>query len=162
MFRRELNATSDKIEDVTGRRPKYFRFPEFSAGGTQVATVESLGMRVIHAQVDSRDTTTQWSVSWGNSALRSGGLVDGTTYNNINTGGWDGVIFLYHDAGGSGERHMYTQEVASVFRTTIPQLQGLGYAFVTVEELLAIKGATPATGGSAAQFNGHFGQRRWQ
>ena len=88
-------------------------------------------------------------------------MIDGTTYGNINSGGWDGVIWLYHDAGGDGSHHMYTQQVANVFRAVVPELQAIGYSFVTVEELVTIKGATPAMGGGGAQFNGHFGTRRW-
>jgi peptidoglycan/xylan/chitin deacetylase (PgdA/CDA1 family) len=160
MFRREIDASSDKIEDVTGRRPIYFRFPQFS-GGSHAAAVNSAGMRVIHAQVDSRDTTVSWNQARGIQELRNGGQIDGTTYGNVNSGGWDGVIWLYHDAGGDGSHHMYTQQVANVFRAVVPDLQAIGYSFVTVEELVTIKGATPAMGGGGAQFNGHFGTRRW-
>jgi hypothetical protein len=118
-------------------------------------------MRVIHAQFDSRDFTTP-GVTATQNLLRNGGASDGTTYSNIDIGGWDGVVMLYHDAGGDGNSNMYTQHNAQAFANAIPYLQGLGYAFVTVEELLRIKGATPATGGSGAQFNGHFGNRNWQ
>jgi peptidoglycan/xylan/chitin deacetylase (PgdA/CDA1 family) len=159
MFNREIRATSDIIEDITGRRPKYFRFPQFNAG-SHAGAVNTAGMSVIHAQTDFRDFETPGVTTLVN-RMMNGGLIDGTTYNNINSGGWDGVVMLFHDAGGDGTSNMYTIHNAAVFADAVPKLQAIGYAFVTLEELITIKGATPASGGGGPQFNGHFGTRRW-
>jgi peptidoglycan/xylan/chitin deacetylase (PgdA/CDA1 family) len=160
MFTREIVATSDRIEDITGRRPLYFRFPQF-AGGSHVGTVESNGMRVIHAQMDSRDFTTPAISSLVN-LLRNGGAIDGENYGNIDLGGWNGVNILFHDAGGDGTSNMYTQNNAQVFAQAIPYLQSIGYAFVTIEEKWRRAGTTPGTGQSQARTNGHTGARLWQ
>jgi peptidoglycan/xylan/chitin deacetylase (PgdA/CDA1 family) len=159
-FNWEIARTSDRIEEVTGRKPIYFRFPEFAAGTGQVAEVERQGMRVIHAQADSRDFNSP-SVSALSGTLKNGGSLDGENYGNIPLGGWNGVNMLFHDAGGSSSSNMYTQNNAAIFADAIPYLQGLGYAFVTVEEKWRRTGTTPATGGSTARFNGHTGQNNW-
>jgi peptidoglycan/xylan/chitin deacetylase (PgdA/CDA1 family) len=160
MFNREITATSDRIEDILGRRPKYFRFPQFE-GGSHGPAVNAAGMSVIHAQADLQDFQAAQNVASLRNRMRNGGSIDGMTYSNIDIGGWDGVIMLFHDAGGDAGSNMYTQNNAQVFADAVPYLQGLGYAFVTLEELFAIRGMTPASGSGGPRFNGHFGNENW-
>jgi len=160
-FRWDTQLSSDVIENVTGRRPLFYRFNQFVSGGGQGAIVNELGMHVIHAQMDSRDFTSP-PVSSVVNLLRTGGGIDGTTYSNINIGGWNGVNMLFHDAGGDASSFMYTQNNVQIMAQAIPYLQGLGYAFVTVEEFFYRTGTSPANGAGGAQFNGHFGHRNWQ
>jgi peptidoglycan/xylan/chitin deacetylase (PgdA/CDA1 family) len=152
-FDADLTRNGDLIEEVTGRRPIYFRFPKFETG-SHGSRPNALGMAVIHARFDSRDFNAQTPLT---SLLRNGGSSDGTPFGNINNGGWDGVIQLWHDAGGDASSNMYTQNNAIVIRDAVPELQAIGYAFVTVEELWTIKGLTPAPGGGGPHHNGMVG-----
>ena len=153
----DATLSSDRIEQVTGRRPRYYRFAEFAAGA-HGGLVNPLGMHTIHAVMDSDDWRGA-SIAASVQLLTRGGRTvgSGQDFQNIDIGGWNGMIMLYHDAGGDASSFMYTQNNARIFSEAIPYLQGLGYAFVTVEELLTIMNRTPATGAGGGAFNGFFG-----
>ena len=120
-IRAEVQACTDRIVEITGRAPQFFR-PPFIA--------------VNQAMYDNIDLTficgagcEDWvpSVSAGERAER------------VLAGAEDGQIVLLHDFPGN-------DNTVEALRTIIPGLKKRGFRFVTCAQLFAEKGVTPVRG----------------
>lgn len=155
----DFRLTNQVIYAATGRAPFSFRAPrfEFGAWGSVASDAASLGMGFHEATADSQDwrlapQNLSQAVTMGGTLaqiVRSGGVGVGWgefggesagTY-PIANGGQDGFNHLFHDAGGDGpyaRRH-----VVEALRILVPEMQAMGYGFVTVEQLHRFKGDPP-------------------
>lgn len=113
---RQLRATSDVVERITGQRPTTYRPP----GGHHDARVNAIaaaeGMRNVLWDIDTRD----WS--------RPG--ADAIVHSAVNDAR-NGSIILLHDGGGNRE-----QTVAALERI-VTGLRARGFSLVTVPQLVA-------------------------
>lgn len=105
----EITKTNDILEDLTGKRPQFFR-PPF--GCKNEALEKQTGMFWIFWDVDTLD----WS-------CQNAGQVYRQVVKNVG----ENDIILMHDA--------YPSTVEAV-RELIPALQEMGYTFVTVDRLV--------------------------
>ena len=108
----EANACSDKIEKVTGTRPNLFRMPYGDYNTTVVDTLKQAGYYSIQWDVDSLD----WK---GLSAAEIAERVLSKTKS--------GSIVLFHNA---------AQNTPEALPKIIETLQGQGYEFVKIAELI--------------------------
>jgi len=125
--REDLIRTSQTIFDVTGYWPWSFRAPFFEWGGASNILL-GLDLELNLAFVDSGLDTNDWMPS------RTPQDLANTILNHSNP---NGGIVLMHDCGGSRQR---TVDSLALF---IPQMQAMGYEFVTVRELFMLKNITP-------------------
>lgn len=107
--RSQVVFTQRKIDDVTGRSPKVFRFPYGASNSRTRSVVRGQGLRIVGWTVDTRD----WSRP-GTSVIVSRAV--GRTR--------PGGVILMHDGGGNR-----SQTVAALDRT-IKRLKAKGYTFV--------------------------------
>ena len=114
---KELLYAEQKIESLTGEKPRVFRPPEGNCPARLAPIAATRGYSVILWTVDSRD----WA---GTSASE---IVENVMHNVRG-----GSILLFHDytAGKNG-----TLEALDIL---IPRLLSDGYGFLTVSELLAV------------------------
>ncbi|MBC7644809.1 MAG: polysaccharide deacetylase family protein, partial [Thermoleophilia bacterium] len=117
--RSQLSRTSDKIEQITGKRPDTFRAPYGARNSSVDAVARSLGLRDILWDVDTVDWRRPGSAAITNEAVSSART---------------GSIILMHDGGGD------RSQTAKSLDGTITRLQAKGYQFVTVPQLMAASG----------------------
>lgn len=118
----DLSQTARKIYDATGVTPKFCRPPGGAWNDTVLREAEKQGLAVALWSVDPEDWK-QHSVQNVLSAMsREAG---------------DGDIILMHDL---------SESSITAALNLIDYLQGLGYEFVTLSELMALKGQTPVPG----------------
>jgi len=115
----EVRYTSDKIEQVLGVRPFFFRSPYIATSRTM--------HEVIDLPFISGIMAGDWSTT--DSALIAERILTNTN---------DGTIILLHD----GPSFSGTPDSLDII---IPELLDNGYQFVTLSQLFAIKGVTPET-----------------
>ncbi len=121
-FRRGIERTSDTIERMSGKRPRFFRPPGGNCTEIMSGVLETLGYTQVFWTVDSMD----WSGKAPDKIVSS--VLDAVR---------PGAILLFHD---------YTcpqNNTARALDVLIPALQSRGYRFVTVEEM--IRGADAAS-----------------
>ena len=107
-----INASCDKIEDVTGVRPTLFRAPYGEYDDHVIETVESMGMNTIQWDVDSLD----WK------EISAAEITERVTSRVGN-----GSIVLFHNA---------AKNTPEALPAIIEYLLGEGYTIVPVSELL--------------------------
>lgn len=115
----QIKRADEAIRKACGITCKLFRPPEGAYSENTVKIAEKLKKRTIIWTVDTMD--------WARSPCDK--IVE-----NVKTNVTSGSIILYHD---------YTHKDAHTLESLkilIPYLQGLGYEFVTVSELLAASG----------------------
>lgn len=117
----EIEFTSQKIEEITGEAPKFFRPPYIAVNQTMFDTIDMPFIAGVGAE-DWLDSVT--------ADMRAQKILDQAR---------DGGIILLHDAQGN------TMTVEAL-DTIIPTLLDEGYTFVTVSELFAAKEVEPAKG----------------
>ncbi len=117
----EMDYTSDKITEITGEPPHFFRPPYIAVNDTMYETIE-LPFIAGYGANDWED-----SVSADERAEK------------VLAQAKDGAIILLHDASGN-------TKTVEALDTIIPALQKDGYSFVTVSELFAAKEVTPQEG----------------
>jgi len=107
-----INACSDKIEAVTGKRPTLFRAPYGEYDDNVIASVNSIGMHTIQWNTDSLD----WK------GLSADEIIRRVTKNVV-----PGSIILFHNA---------AEHTPEALPTIIEYLIREGYTIVPVSELL--------------------------
>ena len=108
----EINACSDKIEALTGRRPDLLRAPYGDYDDTVIKTVHRLGVYPIQWDVDSLDWKDISAEKIAERVLR---------------GVKDGSIVLFHNGG---------KHTAEALPAILSELQSRGYEIVPVSELI--------------------------
>ncbi len=114
----EVEPVTQRITEITGTPPRFFRPPYIATSPTVFETVP-LPMICGFGAEDYNDAVS--------AEERFTRLTEGVT---------DGMIILLHDSEGNDKT---LQAVARL----IPVLQAQGYGFVTLSQLFAIKGVTP-------------------
>ncbi len=114
----EINYTSDKIEAVTGRRPKFFR-PPYIAFNQLMYDIIDLTFICGNGAEDYLDEVTP--------QMR---------YERIMEQAADGMIILLHDKEGNFR-------TVEALKMLIPKLLDEGYEFVTTTQLFEQNGVTP-------------------
>ncbi len=114
-IRDQLQQTSDAIFNITDTRPQYFRPPYGSVDSRVESIIESADMKTTLWTVDTND----WQM----------GGVDGIVQAALN-GASDGGIILMHDGGGD------RSQTVDALDDIIVGLQGQGYEFVTIDQIL--------------------------
>lgn len=114
-IRRELTFVSDKIREVTGYSPSFFRPPYIAVNDTVFETID---MTFI-CGVGCNDWDDNVSVQ--------------ERIDTILTQTEDGTIILLHDSVGNAK-------TVEALKTIIPSLKEQGYRFVTLTELFHAKG----------------------
>ncbi len=78
-IRRQIGDTDRSVEDITGRRPRFFRFPAGNHDGAALATVEATGHKVVHWSFASGDPspglTSAHLTEWVLSRIRPGAIL---------------------------------------------------------------------------------------
>lgn len=113
----ELQACSEAVERVCGKRPTLFRPPEGAVDSAVINVAERDGYRVILWSVDTRD----WEIKDANAIV-----------NRVLSSVKSGDIILMHDFIGKNSQ---TPEALEIL---LPRLLALGYEPVTVSELLGV------------------------
>ena len=114
----EIQNTSNKIYQMVGVYPKFFRPPYISTSNTMYQAIDLPFICGMTCN-DWENSTSAWQRSQ-------------TVLNNVK----DGDIILLHDFAGNNQ----TVEALS---TIIQGLKDRGYAFVTVSQLFELKGINP-------------------
>lgn len=117
----EMDYTADKIEEITGKRPAFFRPPYIAVNQTMTDTID-IPFIAGYGANDWED-----SVSADERAEK------------VLSQAKDGAIILLHDMQGN-------TKTVKALDTIIPALKDEGYGFVTVSELFEIKEITPQKG----------------
>lgn len=113
----ELTFVSDKIEEITGSRPSFFRPPYIAVNNTMYETIDMTFICGVGCNDWDPNVTVQERID--------------NTLNQVE----DGTIILLHDSQGNSQ-------TVEALRTIIPTLLEEGYQFVTVTELFEAKGVT--------------------
>jgi peptidoglycan/xylan/chitin deacetylase (PgdA/CDA1 family) len=120
-IRDQIDSTSDKIEEITGRRPKFFRPPYIQLSD------------LMHEKIDLTFIC----------GYAPGDFIPDITVQQLTDGmlshAKDGLIILIHD-------FPRNDKMLESLETVIPTLLEQGYEFVTVEELFTRKGVVPQKG----------------
>ncbi len=114
----EIKYTSDKIEAVTGRKPKFFRPPYIAYNDVMFDTID-LTFICGNGAEDYLDEVT--------AEMR---------YERIMEQVCDGMVILLHDAEGNFR-------TVDALKMLIPKLLEEGYEFVTTSQLFERNGVTP-------------------
>lgn len=117
----EMDYTADKIEEITGKRPAFFRPPYIAVNDTMIQSID-IPFIAGYGANDWED-----SVSAEERAEK------------VISQAKDGAIILLHDMQGN-------TKTVEALDTIIPTLKEEGYGFVTVSELFEIKEITPQKG----------------
>lgn len=117
-MKNEVNSTSKKIQEASGKLPTVFRLP-YGDGHNNQTVLNALGLPSIYWSIDTRD----WA-NTGNSQH---------TVNEVLNNVKSGDIILMHDI------HLSTVKACE---TIIPALKKRGYQLVTVSQLAKYKGKT--------------------
>lgn len=123
---REIKDAQDIIRKVTGQTTKFFRPPKAWLTGREKKEIQRLGYKTVLWTLNSKDWVTFHAKQ-----------IRGYILRYIQPGD----IILFHDSGGvftteGGDRK---QTVKTIFRLA-EQLKERGYRFVTINELLRMKG----------------------
>ena len=118
----DIIACQEEIEKVTGVKPFLFRPPygDFN-NDTWLNSNGTLSASVIW-NLDSED----WTLPGAN-----------TIVSNCTNGAYSGAIILMHDGGGNRDQDL------EALPKIIENLQGKGYKFVTINELMAMDSRIP-------------------
>ncbi|HVY89894.1 MAG TPA: polysaccharide deacetylase family protein [Hyphomonadaceae bacterium] len=111
----QVTRAAQEIEKVTGRKPKYFRFPGGNDDDRTISLVEGLGYRVVHWDKPSADPDPKISVEKLSSYMLSMAH--------------PGAILVFH-INGRGV------ETATALPGIIAKLKEKGYSFVKVDDVL--------------------------
>lgn len=114
----EMDFTSDKIEEITGKRPAFFRPPYIAVNDTMF---ENIDLPFI-AGIGANDWDDKVSAE-----ERAKRIIDNAS---------DGCIILLHDASGNSK-------TVEALDTIIPTLLDEGYEFLTVTDLFEKNGVEP-------------------
>lgn len=128
-IRAEIDFTSDKIEEVVGIRPRFFRPP-------YIAVNEKM-----HEVVDLTFICGLGAEDWLEEVSAE------ERYNRIISQAADGLVILLHD--GVIELPHETKgndKTVEAVDMIVPELKKQGYKFVTVSKLFEIKNAVPKRG----------------
>ena len=117
-IREEIRYTSERIYQITGEMPRFFRPPYIDVSETMVETID-MPFICGHNGLDWDDSVD---------ADRRASLVLGSV--------GDGSIILLHDMAGN-------DKTVAALDMIIPELKERGFEFVTVTELFRRKGITP-------------------
>ncbi len=112
----EVLSAQKIIKEVTGKTPKYFRFPGGCYDNIDVATIAELGLKIIHWDVVANDgfNNNTPSIVWA---------VKNQTQN--------GSIIVMHIHDGS-----LAPKTNEALKEIIPYLKKKGFQFVTISEML--------------------------
>lgn len=115
---REIDRTERKLEEITGKESRLFRFPYGKSSRRLTQLVERNGLLPVRWSVDSND--------WRDISAEK------ICSNIINNKGLDnGAIILFHT------NHQHTAEALDL---VIPALKRMGYQMTTVSELIGATG----------------------
>jgi peptidoglycan/xylan/chitin deacetylase (PgdA/CDA1 family) len=120
-IRDQIDSTSDKIEEITGRRPEFFRPPYIQVSDLMHEEIAETFICGYAPGDYIPDITVQ-------------ALTDG-----ILSHAKDGLIVLIHDFPGNFK-------MLESLETVVPKLLEDGYEFVTLKDLFTRKGVTPQKG----------------
>jgi peptidoglycan/xylan/chitin deacetylase (PgdA/CDA1 family) len=125
----DINRTSAAIQAATGVRPRYFRAPFFAYG----EGARNSPLPIIGSGLDTND--------WDPARSPNGQAIANFLLNqpNIRNGSLHGGIVLMHD----GPVSTQTARTVQSLDIFIPQMQAMGYEFVTLEELFRRTNYTP-------------------
>ena len=111
----EINTLNDKIKDITGETPKFFRPPYIAINNVMYDTIDMTFISGLGCNDWDEKVTTDRRV-----------LV-------LQRRAKDGLIFLLHDAEGNSQ-------TVEALDEAIPYLLEQGFQFATISELFALKG----------------------
>ena len=120
-IREEVKTCSEKITEITGRAPEFFR-PPFIRVSREM--YDNIGLTFI-CGVGCEDWVPEVSVQ--------------DRIDRVLANAEDGQIVLLHDM-------QWNQNTADALKVIIPELKKRGFAFVTVAQLFEQKGVTPQHG----------------
>ena len=111
----EINTLNDKIKDITGEAPKFFRPPYIAVNNVMYDTIDMTFISGLGCNDWAEKVTTDRRV-----------LV-------LQRRAKDGLIFLLHDAEGNSQ-------TVEALDEAIPYLLEQGFQFATISELFELKG----------------------
>lgn len=111
-IRKQLNDCNEKIEEVTGEKPKTARAPSGDYDNKSIEVTESFGMKMIQWDVDSLD----WKL-----------LSVDEMYDRVIEKTQNGSIILFHNG---------VENTPEALDKILTKLKADGYEFVTVSELI--------------------------
>ncbi len=118
----EMDYTDEKISELTGTVPRFFRPPYIAVNDTMYETIDKPFINGLGCN--------DWNKSVSAEKIAESVLAQAE----------DGAIILLHDGG----RNTRTAEA---LKTIVPELQAQGYELVTVSELFHAKGIEPQEDG---------------
>lgn len=118
-IKKEIEDTSDKIYEITGRYPQFFRPPFIVVNDTMFDNIDLPFICGIHGEDWDRTVTAEQRAE------------------RILKQAKDGAIVLLHDMPGN-------DATVEALDTIIPELQAQGYELVTISQLFEAKGITPS------------------
>ena len=121
-FYREVDKNQKMVKWITGRTPKYFRFPAGNYDDRSLKTVEDMGLQVVHWTYASGDPDKNISCNM--------------LENEIDSVTRPGDILIFHANG----RGVHTAEALPKF---IKDLKAQGYTFVTLDQLMKLNISKP-------------------
>lgn len=117
-IRAEIDYVNQRVEELTGKRPTYFRAPFGDYSDRLVSAVEALGMVEVQWSIDSLD----WK-----------GLSAKQIYDRVVPKAKSGDIVLFHNN---------SDHVLDALPMVLTALKQAGFGFVTLSELVATEGYT--------------------
>ena len=120
-IRREIDGCSEKVAEITGQKPRFFRPPYIDVSPTLFETVDLTFICGVGCQDWVREVPAE---------ERARSLLSTVK---------DGDLILLHDMPGN-------TETVKALRTVIPALLKRGFRFVTCGQLFDQKGVTPLRG----------------
>ena len=126
--REELTETANRVEELSGVRPRLFRPPGGLTGGAVKPTAADMGLSIILWSVDPED----WACH--NSETVAQRILHAVR---------DGDIILLHDLSDTS---------VQAAMTVIDTLEAQGYRFCTVSELAFLRGTMPEAGEVYGRF----------
>nr|WP_238600559.1 polysaccharide deacetylase family protein [Metasolibacillus meyeri] len=119
---KEIEETSELLEQITGSRPKLFRPVGGQYTDAMIDAITEAGYKVV-----------MWSWHLDTEDWKEPGVEKIiATVNSAK----EGDVILFHDGGGN------RQQTVEALKQVLPQLKEQGYTFVTISELLAIQQST--------------------
>lgn len=112
----QITEAQKNIAAITGKTPRYFRFPGGCAGPRQWALVRSLGLQTVH-----------WDVVGGDAGQKDPAVIVRTVLGGVK----NGSIVVLHSSGG------HAPATALALPAIVKGLRARGFQFVTVGALLA-------------------------
>lgn len=115
----EIQRCSDKVKEITGVTPKFFRAPNLATGANMFKAIDMPFINGITCNDWTASVTAEQRAEMVLKAVK------------------DGTIILMHEADKSN------QNTVAALDIIIPELQKQGYQFVTVSQLFEYKGVDP-------------------